>query len=213
MRLNDSKTGVLLISHGSRLPYGSEVINRLADMYKEIVDYKIGIGYMEMHKPDIATAIDELTEGTDIERVIAVPVFLAHGVHTKKDIPEILGLNINETNLNEDDSQKHDHSHDHGDHSRQGHNHAHKSHNNDHEHHNHEQNHDHKHSHSNGNHTKHIHDHKHSHSNGNHTEHIHEHENSKKINFSGEIIYTDPLGADPLVLEIIKKRVFNAIKK
>jgi len=157
MQSND-ETGILLISHGSRLPYGSEVINKLADMYRKDSDYKLGVGYMEMHKPDIATAVEELVEGTDIKRIIAIPVFLAHGVHTKRDIPKILGLS---------DEEEHDHE--------------------------------------DCNHENHAHD---GHSHKGHHHHDHD---FKKVNFDGEIIYTDPLGADPLVLEIIKKRIADSL--
>jgi sirohydrochlorin cobaltochelatase len=149
---NNIETAVLLISHGSRLPYGREVINDLADMYRKITDYKVGVGYMEIAQPDISTAIDDLVKGTDIKRIIAVPVFLAHGVHTKRDIPTILGLPVEKENK-ESNKQHHKHGHSHS--------------------------------------------------------HGHSHE-VNKVNFDGEIIYTEPLGADPLVLEIIKKRVADA---
>jgi sirohydrochlorin cobaltochelatase len=31
-------------------------------------------------------------EGTGVSTIIAVPIFLAHGVHTTEDIPQILGI-------------------------------------------------------------------------------------------------------------------------
>jgi len=179
----DNKTAVLLISHGSRLPYGKEVITNLADMYRETTNYIVGVGYMEVGEPDISTAIDELVDGSEIERIIAVPVFLAHGVHTKKDIPKILGLEIEETALNDEKSSKHHHEH---------HNHHNNSHQSHHKHH------------------KHNHDDDHHNHHPNHHNHHHDHENNE-TKFKGEIIYTDPLGADPLVLEIIKKRVSEAL--
>ncbi|MDR0911192.1 MAG: sirohydrochlorin nickelochelatase [Methanobrevibacter sp.] len=157
---DSSKTGVLLISHGSRLPYGKEVINTLADMYRKTTDYKVGVGYMEIAQPDIATAIDNLVEGTEINKIIAVPVFLAHGVHTKRDIPTILRLPVEEIDKPEKNSNKEGHNH---------HNHGH------------------------------GHSHKHSHSH-----------DIKKVNFDGKIVYTEPLGADSLILEIIKNRVNTA---
>ncbi|MEN6292894.1 MAG: CbiX/SirB N-terminal domain-containing protein, partial [Methanobacterium sp.] len=75
------------------------------------------------------------------------PVFLAHGVHTKQDIPHILGL---------DDGHEHSHGHDHG----------------------------------------------HSHE---------EEEEQEEIEFEGEIIYTEPLGADARLVDIIKERVASAL--
>ncbi|KZX14605.1 sirohydrochlorin cobaltochelatase [Methanobrevibacter cuticularis] len=152
---NSKNTGVLLISHGSRLPESSETINKLADMYREHTDFKVGICYMELREPNIPKAMDNLVKNTEIEKVIVVPVFLANGMHTTRDIPKILRLI--------DDVDEHDHT--------------------------------------NENHEEHG---------DNHSHHDHHHD-FEKINFDGEIIFTEPLGADPLVVEIIKKRVDNAL--
>ncbi|MGL4670283.1 MAG: sirohydrochlorin nickelochelatase [Methanobacteriaceae archaeon] len=147
------KIGVLLVSHGSRLPYGKQVINALADMYRQSVSSKVGVGYMEMCEPTIPQAINSLVEGTEIETLIVVPVFLADGVHTTRDIPKILGL-LEESEEEGSSSHKHSHNHSHG--------------------------------------------------------HSHGHED-EEIKFNGEIIYTGPLGADPLVLEIINQRVNGSL--
>ncbi|MGL6298948.1 MAG: CbiX/SirB N-terminal domain-containing protein, partial [Methanobacteriaceae archaeon] len=126
------------------------------------VSSKVGVGYMEMCEPTIPQAINALVEGTQIKKLIVVPVFLADGVHTTRDIPKILGL-LEETEEDAGgDSKGHSHSH--------GHNHG------------------------------------HSHSHG----HSHGHED-EEIKFNGEIIYTGPLGADPLVLEIINQRVNDSL--
>jgi len=52
--------GVLLISHGSRLPYGEEVINEVADLYREKTDYPVVVSFMNMSKPSIPDAINQL---------------------------------------------------------------------------------------------------------------------------------------------------------
>ena len=162
---NKEKIGVLLISHGSRLPESIKTINKLADMYREHTDFKVKIAYMELREPNIPTAIDDLVKNTEIDTIIAVPVFLSHGIHTTQDIPKILGL-ANESHENEHD--KYYHKHDHG----------------------------HLHNHHHGEVQQHGHDH---------------HQKREKINFDGKIIYTEPLGADPLLVEIIKKRVDTAL--
>lgn len=145
-------TGILLISHGSRHPLASEIFNQIADMYREKTDFKVNVGYMEIHEPNIPVAISELVEDTEIDTIIAVPVFLAHGMHTTRDIPKILRLSNNEE---EYEDHKHEKKHNHG---------------------------------------------------------HHHHHDLEKIDFDGEIIYTEPLGADPLVIEIIKNRVDTALK-
>ncbi len=150
---NPNKTGVLLISHGSRLPESTDTITKLADMYREYADFKVEVAYMELREPNIPKAMDKLVKNTEIERVIVVPVFLSHGMHTTRDIPKILGL-ISDDNDDEEDHHKHNHDHKHENH----------------------------------------------------------HHDFEKIKFDGEIIYTEPLGADPLVFEIIKNRVNDSLK-
>ena len=140
------KTGILLVGHGSRLPYGKDVVSQLAEMYKENSDYLVEVGFMNISKPSIPSAINKLAKG-GVEKIIVTPVFLAHGVHTKQDIPHILGL---------DDGHEHSHGHDHG--------------------------------------------------------HSHEEEEAQEeIEFEGEIIYTEPLGADARLVDIIKDRVASAL--
>jgi sirohydrochlorin ferrochelatase len=149
-----SKIGVLLISHGSRLPYGEHVINELAELYREKTNYHVIVSYMNMSEPSIPVAINQLAD-EGVEKIIAIPVFLAHGVHTTKDIPKILRIN-NGHDLDE---------------------HSHKS-------------------------SGHNHSHGHSHSNQ---------DEEVEIKFKGEIIYTEPLGADRRIADIIEDRVNNAL--
>lgn len=144
---SNSKIGVILVGHGSRLPYGKDVISQLAKIYQDQTDYPVKVGFMNMNKPSIPSSINELAD-MGVEKIVVTPVFLAPGVHTTQDIPRILGLN------NGDDTHEHGHGHDHS----------------------------------------------------------HEHEGEdEEIHFHGEILYTEPLGADPKIADIIKDRVNNAI--
>ena len=107
----DNKTGILLLSHGSRLDDGEEVIKAYKEMYEdEFPDAKVEYGFMEIRKPGIPETVDKLNENGDLERIIVVPVFVAHGLHTKKDIPEILGL---ESEVEVDAHHHHGHGHHH----------------------------------------------------------------------------------------------------
>ncbi len=143
-----TKIGVLLVGHGSRLPYGKDVVSQIADMYREDQEFIVEVGFMNMSKPSIPEAITILAD-KGAEKIIVTPIFLAQGVHTTEDIPRILGLN-----------NGHDET---------------------------------------GNNS-----HRHSHS------HSHDHE-EVEINFKGEIIYTEPLGADKRIADIVKDRVNDAL--
>ncbi|MDO5848679.1 MAG: sirohydrochlorin nickelochelatase [Methanobrevibacter sp.] len=110
----NSKTAILLLSHGSRLPEGKKVIEAYTNMFKEeypdaIVDY----AFMEIRQPDIPTTINKLTQENDLEKIIVVPVFIAHGLHTKRDIPKILGIEVEELDIEDSHHHHHDHGHDH----------------------------------------------------------------------------------------------------
>ena len=108
------KTGILLLSHGSRLPQGKEVIEAYVNMFKDeypdsIVDY----AFMEIRQPDIPTVINKLAEENDLEKIIVVPVFIAHGLHTKRDIPKILGIEVEDIDIDSKHEHHHHHHHHH----------------------------------------------------------------------------------------------------
>jgi sirohydrochlorin cobaltochelatase len=109
---SSSKTriGVLLVGHGSRLPYGKDVVTQIADMYREDEGLLVEVGFMNMSKPSIPEAINSLAQ-QGAEKIVVTPVFLAHGVHTTEDIPRILGLN----NGHGDSEHNHGHGHSHED--------------------------------------------------------------------------------------------------
>jgi sirohydrochlorin cobalto/nickelchelatase len=140
----NSKIGVLLVGHGSRLPYGKDVVSQLAEIYRQESEYSVEIGFMNMSKPSIPAAINKLAR-IGVDKIVVIPVFLAHGIHTTQDIPQILGLN----NGNESHHHNHDNPHSHG--------------------------------------------------------------KEELIEFKGEIVYTEPLGADARIAEIIKDRVNDAL--
>ena len=107
----DEKTGILLLSHGSRLDDGEEVIKAYTDMYRdEFPNVAVEYGFMEIRKPGIPETINKLTRENDLERIIVVPVFVAHGLHTKRDIPGLLGI---ESDFKEEDAHGHHHHHHH----------------------------------------------------------------------------------------------------
>ncbi len=127
--MSDKKTGILLLSHGSRLDDGEEVIKAYKEMYtEEFPDMPVEYGFMEIRKPGIPETIKKLSTENDLDRIIVVPVFVAHGLHTKRDIPGLLGIESDY----EGESGHHHHHHDHDDHDH-GHHHGHHHHHHDHD--------------------------------------------------------------------------------
>lgn len=86
------KIGILALGHGSRHPHNKDVVTGVAELiakkYKNVV---VRTGFMNMNTPTMKEGLDAF-KGTGVSKIIAVPIFLAHGVHTMEDIPQILGI-------------------------------------------------------------------------------------------------------------------------
>ena len=136
----DNEIGILLVGHGSSLPYGQEVLYKLAEGYIKDSDYPVEVGFMNIAEPSIAAAVDTLKK-MHVKKIIVVPAFIAHGIHTKQDIEYVLRLS------NEKRPSK-----------------------------------------------------------------IHNFDESERIDFDGEIIYTEPFGADSRIVEILEEKVNNIIE-
>ena len=63
--------GILLIGHGSSLPEGNSVIYQLTEMYKEISDYPVAVGFMNIEKPSIPSALNKLAK-KGVRKIIAI---------------------------------------------------------------------------------------------------------------------------------------------
>ena len=130
--MSDKKTVILILSHGARLDDGEEVIKAYKEMYaEEFPEMPVEYGFMEIRKPGIPETIKKLTSENDLEKIIVVPVFVAHGLHTKRDIPGLLGIesdfdpeSISGGHHHHHHGHGHDHGHDH-DHHDHGHHHHH----------------------------------------------------------------------------------------
>lgn len=86
------KIGILALGHGSKLPYNKEVVTGVADLIaKKYNNAEVRTGFMNMNSPSMDEGLRAF-EGTGVTTIVAVPIFLAHGVHTTEDIPQILGI-------------------------------------------------------------------------------------------------------------------------
>jgi precorrin-8X/cobalt-precorrin-8 methylmutase len=91
--------GLILIGHGSKLPHNQENLERLAQILRERSSFKIvAISFMIRNKPTISEAIDTLAE-QGVKKIVLVPAFLAPGVHTTQEIPEMIDVKGKESQL------------------------------------------------------------------------------------------------------------------
>jgi len=89
----DQDCGILLLGHGTRFRAQSNMrtvktnVERVKSRgYKHVIS-----AFNEFCEPTIEDALDWL-EKTGVKRIIAIPMFIALGVHMSKDIPKKLGI-------------------------------------------------------------------------------------------------------------------------
>jgi len=87
-----TKTGILLVGHGSKKEYNKDLITKTADIIaKKHPEYIVRCGFMEFNEPTIKDSLD-MFRHDDVDSIAVVPLFLARGVHIDEDIPNIIGL-------------------------------------------------------------------------------------------------------------------------
>ena len=88
----ENNTGVLVLGHGSSLPFNKEVVNAVAEMIGKCNEnVVVKIAFLNIENPTLHERLKS-SEGTGVNRIVALPLFLAPGVHTTKDIPRVLGI-------------------------------------------------------------------------------------------------------------------------
>ncbi|HLN88564.1 MAG TPA: precorrin-8X methylmutase, partial [Candidatus Binatia bacterium] len=84
---------------GSKLPHNRENLEKLADMLRSRSKFKtIEIAFMIRNTPTIAEAIDAIAK-KGVSKIVLVPAFLAPGVHTTQEIPELIGVKEKQLHL------------------------------------------------------------------------------------------------------------------
>ena len=81
---------VVLIGHGSTLPYNKEVLEELGKRIEKRGIFKaVKVAFMQLNSPSIEEVLRDLAQD-GMKTIVALPVFLADGAHTLEDIPERL---------------------------------------------------------------------------------------------------------------------------
>jgi sirohydrochlorin cobaltochelatase len=89
----DMDTGILVLGHGSRdlTSSNEEIISLNASRLTKMGYRNVVYAFNEFVEPIIADALKTLAS-KDVKRIIAVPLFIASGVHLGEEIPEQLGI-------------------------------------------------------------------------------------------------------------------------
>ena len=84
--------GMLLVGHGSTMPYNQELVKSTGKMITaQTSEFIVKCAFMNMNKPSIEDALAEFRKEA-IDVLVVVPLFLAKWVHIEKDIPSVIGL-------------------------------------------------------------------------------------------------------------------------
>jgi sirohydrochlorin cobaltochelatase len=84
------KQGVILFGHGARDPQWAGPMERVrARMAERAPALAVELAFMEFLSPSLEEAADRLVAG-GVEILAVVPVFLAQGGHTKRDVPALV---------------------------------------------------------------------------------------------------------------------------
>jgi len=95
------KTGLIIIGHGSKLPHNRENLEKLADILRKRAAFQtVEISFMVRNKPTIPEAIESLAK-KGVTKIVLIPAFLAPGVHTTREIPEMIEMKEKEPLLKE----------------------------------------------------------------------------------------------------------------
>jgi sirohydrochlorin cobaltochelatase len=82
-----TKTGILLVGHGTREAVGVQEFLQTARLVADaLAEFALEPCFLELAVPTIATAVSRLLD-RDIERLVVVPVLLFAAGHAKADVP------------------------------------------------------------------------------------------------------------------------------
>jgi precorrin-8X/cobalt-precorrin-8 methylmutase len=94
-----AETALVLIGHGSKLQHNRENLMHLAEILRAKSRFKtVEISFMIRDTPTISEAIEKVVE-QGAKKIVFVPAFLAAGVHTTQEIPDLIGMKDKESQL------------------------------------------------------------------------------------------------------------------
>jgi len=92
---------LVLIGHGSKLSHNRENLMQIAEILRAKSRFKtVEISFMIRDTPTIPEAIEKVVK-QGIKKIVLVPAFLAAGVHTTQEIPELIGMKDKDLQLSD----------------------------------------------------------------------------------------------------------------
>ncbi|GEM_PF-821773 len=89
-KIKDSRTGIIVISHGTKIKKASAILDRIVGKIRRDLGLDIIVpAYLQLCRPDLTKSIKRLVN-QGCQRIIIVPFFLFNGNHVTRDIPGII---------------------------------------------------------------------------------------------------------------------------
>lgn len=86
------KTGVILISHGSKLSSGNDGLFKVVEMLRAMNRWNtVEASFLQLAEPGFPEVVKKTVE-QGVDRIVVVPLLLFKGNHVYKDIPEMLEI-------------------------------------------------------------------------------------------------------------------------
>jgi sirohydrochlorin ferrochelatase len=85
------KKAILIVGHGSRYGYNKAIMELQKSRLEEMGFENVYIGFNETSSPKIADSMQAMA-ADGVDEVVAIPFFIASGLHMTRDIPPKLGL-------------------------------------------------------------------------------------------------------------------------
>ncbi len=83
-----TKTGVVVLAHGSKVKSGNEGLFKIVEMLRTMGKWDmVEAGFLQLAKPGLTEAVEDLI-GRGAKRVVVMPLLLFSGNHVLTDIPE-----------------------------------------------------------------------------------------------------------------------------
>ena len=79
---------LLIVGHGSKSKQADDVLPYYVDLFKASGEYDEVLACYLEQEPGVEHILEQITA----KRVFVMPLFVAHGYHTKVTIPEALGI-------------------------------------------------------------------------------------------------------------------------
>jgi sirohydrochlorin cobaltochelatase len=81
---------IILFAHGARDPEWAQPFQRIRALAQQrLPEATIRLAFLEVMKPDLASAIEELV-AAGVQHFSVVPLFMAQGGHLRQDVPHLL---------------------------------------------------------------------------------------------------------------------------